>query len=337
MAIQHLPGLWFVDCLRRGGSDTGRLMRTLPEEMDQVLRSPADAPADSVNRILRACEEMTGDENFGIGMNDRISLVMYGTFGYLLLNAPTVRRLLEVTERYYPLLYRGGRFVFEPDEREGLLRYEIASPPTVSPRHLTEWSLGFFVGFLRDHFDPSWHPARVCFAHEPPRSKEALADLERRLGPRLEFHQPRSLLEFDDEILRTRRPRVDIRLMEILLGAAEHELRAIAKDESLEGHIRIRVAEQMQRGEHNATAIAESMGMSVSTLRRRLREEGKGLREIRDQVFRDLATRALVESRASISRISREMGYSEVSAFDRAFRRTTGQSPTQYRSSHGAR
>jgi AraC-like DNA-binding protein len=331
MANKDLPGLWFLETLRRGGSDTRLLMRDFPEEMYQVLHRQTEAPADSVNRILRACAEMTGDENFGIGMNDRVSLVMYGVFGYLLLNAPTVRRLLEVLDRYYPLLYRGARFTFEPGVQGGLLRYDIACVPKVSPRHLTEWSLGFLVQFVRDHFDPEWSPVRVSFAHEPPGSPDALADLHRRLGPRIEFLQPRSVMEVDESDLELYRPKVDLELLEILLAAAEEELAALARKDSLEGQVRIRIAEQMHRCERGGASIASSLGMSESTLRRHLAREGWSLRALRDEVFKDLAMRALGESTASVSRISRELGYSEVSAFDRAFRRIAGQSPTAYR------
>ncbi|WP_264000072.1 AraC family transcriptional regulator [Mycobacterium yunnanensis] len=79
--------------------------------------------------------------------------------------------------------------------------------------------------------------------------------------------------------------------------------------------------------------VAVRLSMSEQTVRRRLREEGTSLRDIRDQVLRDEAIAALTNGHETIAELADRLGFSEVSAFARAFRRWTGSPPGSYRSS----
>jgi len=76
---------------------------------------------------------------------------------------------------------------------------------------------------------------------------------------------------------------------------------------------------------------ARALKLSPRTLHRRLREEGTGFRAIKDELRRERATARLEKSRASIGDIAAELGYSEPSAFFRAFLGWTGQAPSAYR------
>ncbi len=77
--------------------------------------------------------------------------------------------------------------------------------------------------------------------------------------------------------------------------------------------------------------VAARLSISQQTLRRRLAEAGTSLREIRDQVLRDAAIMSLVDGDESIADLAARLGFSEPSAFTRAFRRWTGNPPSAYR------
>ena len=77
--------------------------------------------------------------------------------------------------------------------------------------------------------------------------------------------------------------------------------------------------------------IASTMGLTGKTLRRRLFQEGQSYRAIVDSMRRDAAVRLLDQSRLSVAEIGHRLGFSEPSAFHRAFRRSTGLTPVQYR------
>ena len=77
--------------------------------------------------------------------------------------------------------------------------------------------------------------------------------------------------------------------------------------------------------------------MSSSGLKRRLAARGLTFRALRNEVIRKVAAEALVETDAEVNAIAKKLGYSQLSAFDRAFKRMTGMSPTVFRKSQPAR
>lgn len=76
--------------------------------------------------------------------------------------------------------------------------------------------------------------------------------------------------------------------------------------------------------------LAGRLSVSPQTLRRRLAAEGTSFQQLRDQMRRDHAIAALAEGRTPIERISEQLGFSEPSAFHRAFKRWTGSTPRAY-------
>ncbi|MCB1299352.1 MAG: AraC family transcriptional regulator [Microthrixaceae bacterium] len=79
--------------------------------------------------------------------------------------------------------------------------------------------------------------------------------------------------------------------------------------------------------------LARAMAMSAPTLRRRLRDQGTSVAEMKDEIRRDMAIESLSLGEESVSDLADRLGFSEPSAFHRAFRRWTGQAPGVYRSS----
>ena len=77
--------------------------------------------------------------------------------------------------------------------------------------------------------------------------------------------------------------------------------------------------------------IAKRLNVSAQHLRRLLREEGTSFREIKEEILRDEAIASLVLGRETVEALSDRLGFSEPSAFRRAFRRWTGSPPGSYR------
>jgi len=330
MADTELPGVWLLDAFRRGGVDARRLSERAPEQVDRLLRDPAGLDPDDLNRILIECAALSGNTSFGLHMTRFVDVSMLGTFGYLLLNAPTVGGFLEIAERYYPIFYRGARLVVSTDARCVQLGYGPAQPSNLSPRHDNEWTLGFFVEFIRDRVGEDWFPIRTTFANEAPRG---LSELRRVFGGEILFNQPSTMIEFDRALLDHRINESDPRLLEILRGQAEALLGGIETPSSLESEVRLQILEQLERGAAKAAVIARRMAMSLSTFKRRLQRESLQFRALRDSVIRDVATRSLLETDLEIGDIAHKLGYSETSAFHRSFVRIVGQTPAQYRRS----
>ncbi|MEM9520720.1 MAG: helix-turn-helix domain-containing protein [Actinomycetota bacterium] len=96
-------------------------------------------------------------------------------------------------------------------------------------------------------------------------------------------------------------------------------------------HIRATAARNAARGEFDGAALAAQLGMSERTLQRRLGDHGRSVRSVIDDVRAAAAREMLVDETLSVYGIALALGYSTDSAFRRAFRRWTGQSPADYR------
>ncbi|RKZ80269.1 MAG: AraC family transcriptional regulator, partial [Gammaproteobacteria bacterium] len=84
-------------------------------------------------------------------------------------------------------------------------------------------------------------------------------------------------------------------------------------------------------GNFSDSTIAASLFMSQRTLQRRLEENNTSFKQLVNEVRQDLADTYLNDSSLTLTEISFMLGFSEMSAFSRAFKRWSGKSPTDYR------
>ena len=81
------------------------------------------------------------------------------------------------------------------------------------------------------------------------------------------------------------------------------------------------------KGEGGIEPLAKAIGTSVRTMQRRLKDAGLNYSELQNDVRKTLALNLLENQTLALAEIAFSLGYSEVSAFNHAFRRWVGQSP----------
>lgn len=84
-------------------------------------------------------------------------------------------------------------------------------------------------------------------------------------------------------------------------------------------------------GRTSSQEVAALLGISISTMKRRLDDEDTTLREVRQSLLRERAIVRLLDHSLTISQIAADLGYSDLANFSHAFRRWTGQSPSEFR------
>jgi len=92
---------------------------------------------------------------------------------------------------------------------------------------------------------------------------------------------------------------------------------------------KVQVRDALHKGIVEQGAVAEQMGVSVATLRRRLSDENTSFRDLRREVLNDAAKR-LLRSNRSIADVSEALGFSEFRSFNRAFKDWNGVTPKAY-------
>lgn len=328
MTRNEQPGAWFLDALARGGVDTQELSRRLPEQVDMALRFPTTITPAALNSILNEAASLTGDSNFGLRMVELVHTSDLGLYGYLMTSAPTVREALEVACRYYPTFYRGATIELSTVHGTASLIYRPKDAGELPNRHDNEWTLGYFVNLIRRGASADWTPTRTTFTHPAP---EDLAELNHVFGANIRFDHAIASIEFPVDVLSYSINKADPDLLRVLLRHADRLLSEIHDNETLAGKVKLLILENLGSGKSDEVRIARAFNVSVSTLKRRLNQDGCNYRKLRDDVVEEVSKMALSESQAPISEIASRVGYSELSAFDRGFVRIVGMSPMEYR------
>ena len=95
--------------------------------------------------------------------------------------------------------------------------------------------------------------------------------------------------------------------------------------------VRRAIGESVRHGEPSLSHVARRLAIGGRTLQRRLREYGADFKGLVDDTRRRFALRHLADSEITLTEVAYLLGYSEVSAFNRAFKRWTGSTPSDHR------
>ncbi|GAB3029314.1 AraC family transcriptional regulator [Mycobacterium bourgelatii] len=150
------------------------------------------------------------------------------------------------------------------------------------------------------------------------------------------FNAPRAALVFNTEALTCRFVRSHDEIDHFLHDAPKNLLGECDLHTTLTDQVRHIIEDRLGQPHCTSNEIAAHIGMSRPTLWRRLRDENTSVSQIREQVLRDAALSALARGNQTIAELSQSLGFSEPSAFTRAFRRWTGRSPRNYQPANSA-
>jgi AraC-like DNA-binding protein len=216
-------------------------------------------------------------------------------------------------------------------EGPGLARiaHEYRGVPGGAGRHAVDLALGGLVVVARQCTEARVVPVEVRFRHAPPADP---ARYERLFGTRPRYGQPADALVIEERVLDLPFARTDPGLAAVLGRHADALLAALPPlDASLTDRVRALVAEGLRGGDPQVKRIAAKLKMSERTLQRKLAAEGTTFDALVDRLREELARRYLTDERLAIAEVAFLLGYSEPSAFHRAFKRWTGTTPGELR------
>jgi AraC-like DNA-binding protein len=147
----------------------------------------------------------------------------------------------------------------------------------------------------------------------------------------LAFNRPNTFIVFEESYLGLPVVQNERSIKDFLRTAPENILLKYKNGSSLTARVRRRLRQCLPGEVPDFEGLAGELNMTPATIRRRLHEEGASYQSIKDQLRRDLAISYLSHSSRSVMDIALELGFSERSAFHRAFRKWTGASPGEFR------
>jgi AraC-like DNA-binding protein len=135
----------------------------------------------------------------------------------------------------------------------------------------------------------------------------------------------------DSELCQRPIPAADPNLFKVLKRYLESVLSETPKEDRRLEVLRRKIAEAIKDGKPNLRKVAKAMACSPRTLQRQLDICGTDFRSLLDDIRKRLALAYLKDSENTLTQIAFLLGYSEVSAFNRSFKRWTGKTPLHYR------
>jgi AraC-like DNA-binding protein len=305
----------------------------------RVLRAAGLRPADladpdiflDLERIVLlqdAAAREAGDPAFGLHLGAAFDLGALGALSYAVLNAPRVRAALRNLERYARAHMQDAPVAFTAAGGLAVLSYRPEGLDPEAARHHVESTAVIGHRILRRLAGAAWRAREVRFRHGPPADSR---EHERIFEAPVRFSQAENALVFDEVVLAARVRGADPWLLPIV---EEHLRQQIADPQpapTWPHAVRDLVARSVAEGQATLRAISQGLGLSVRTFQRRLAEHGLVFKQVVDEVRHELALRYLGDPEATLTDVALRLGYSELSAFDRAFRRWTGCSPLEHR------
>lgn len=284
--------------------------------------------AGHVVRLWEFLPAALGDESFGLSLAALAAGAPLSVGWWVVWSSPTLRDGLAQAIRYQRLLHDQAQSELIWTPSEGVYRHQVGALPERAPRHAIEFGFATFARFARRATGKPIVPSRVSFQHAAP------ADLTQHravFGANLEFRRDVDELAYDLETLALPLLTADASLQEVVEAHAKHLLAKFPDQHGFDARLRGIIFEQLRQGELSLERVATRLGTPPRTLQRRLKAEGTSFVAVVDSLRRGLAERYLRDPQLSIQEAAFLLGFSDVSAFHRAFVRWTGVTPRRFK------
>jgi AraC-like DNA-binding protein len=329
------PTVWsraaaqFVVRAVHSGIDRVRLLAHA-ELRDGDLDDPdARIPLANLYALLEGMERLSGDPFVHLRVTRAIEFAALDALAFVVMTSPTFGAGIRAMLRYQRLWSDGEYYELEPRGEWAVIVYHPWGPPRRAHALMAEMFAVDVVVNAAAMTGAPFDGPRVLLACPPPADRaehRALLD-----GVVAEFDRPRSEVWFRaGDLERPMAPAGQQAVCAFFERHLEERVRSLPSA-SVAGRAR----DVLMRGaepELSVASLARRLRMSPRTLQRRLAEERTSVRELNDEARRARAI-PLIEGGHAIAEVAQLLGFTEASAFHRAFRRWTGRTPESFRRS----
>jgi AraC-like DNA-binding protein len=312
----------FLNVLRKNPHMAGRMLKVL-EGLDPDER----VPIFTAHQMLERAEAMTADPALGLKASLELGPGDLGAVDYALSSAATVEQSLEIATRYARLI--NDAMVFSREIIDGRVFVRLANL-LVLPRSASEFQLSAVLAMRKTVWPEELSSdLDVWLMGAQPADTSAYSSA---FAPaRIHFASSFSGFSFDARHLNAPLRATDPKLHEVMRKHMELVLGTLPQLQSYTERVRSLLIRELSGGNATAVHLARLMHTSLSTLGRRLEAEGTTFSAILEDLRRRLALGYLASRQLSVPEVALLTGFSQATAFHRAFRRWTGKTPLQYR------
>lgn len=250
-----------------------------------------------------------------------------GVFGYLSASSDTLGNALKNFERFQRLAYEGNPGEFIVDGQSLKLRW--GTELGIANRLVNDTALAVLITFLRKATGISdLTPTIVHSIYDAPNDIQLYSEF---FGVTPTFNAPFTEMQFPLEYLNTALPANDMGLQRLLESQAQQLLSNLPSQDQFLPQLADVILKSLHVGQPTVEFAAAHLCMSERTLHRRLADRGFTFQQQLLAIRKKLVLQYLQDSNLSLTSIALLLGYSEQSAFSRAFRLWFANSPNTYR------
>lgn len=302
---------------------------------DHSCIAPADlddpdarVPMAQYVAAMQAAKTQGGAAAFALDLGAAQDFREFSVVGLICYSAATMGEALGELNRFgrlvadVDLALAGGRFEVTP-RADGLWLMDRRADPAAFPE-LTEATWSRFIAETRRHFPDAPFALEVHVPHAAPAHAE---DYLRVLGVPTTFGSELNGIRIDPSWLSIPLHNPSRYAFGVLSERASQLLAGLETARTVRGRVEALLIPILHRGDVGMVEVARQLGMSRATLYRRLAEEGARFDAVVDDLRHRMALHYLHGQKVSVNETAYLVGFSEPSAFSRAFKRWTGSSP----------
>ncbi|BDA70555.1 transcriptional regulator, AraC family [Calothrix sp. PCC 7716] len=316
------------------GIDTNRLCAAAGID-PSLLTMPDSYVSGETNLALwHEVVKQTGDADIGLHMGEKFNLSVIGIVGYVLFNCQTFGQVLDKLSRYMCLFSQGVSMHYNVSRGQVVCEWEIVNHLknylVEEPRQPIEASFSALLTAAKTLTGKSLCPREVWFQYNSP---DNISEHQRIFEAPVYFSQSKNQLVFDAACLEWSVVSANPSLLLAFEQHAQAMLFALSNENTYSYQVVREITNHLKGEVPSIELIARSLTISVRNLQRELQTEGTSYQQLLDNTRKELALRYLKKPDTSIHDVAFLLGFSEPSAFHRAFKRWTGQTPRAYFSS----
>lgn len=314
-----------VGWIERNHGDVDRIFGHAGIAPDMAGSPTLALSLNSFCRLFEHGARLTHNDNFGLWYGNQFEPRDLGLWGYGTVSAPNVGAALDTMIALFPYHQQSSSMQLVRDPC-GLMRleYRVEAPEIVERRQDAELTLGNVLNFIREGMGASWAPEEVHFEHPKP---DGWREHERAFSAPAFFSQRTNAILFKAGIMSTPMPAADPRLQAAMHLCMAKLWQGESRSTGISDRVKVAVRARLPDGSPELDDVAAELRLSAQLIQRELHHDGLSFKTLVEQTRRDLAVSYLRQGQLSFSDIALLLGYSELSAFSRAVRRWTGESP----------
>jgi AraC-like DNA-binding protein len=294
----------------------------------ELLKRPnARLPTEACNAVWLRASNQIEDPCFGVKYGPYWHPSMFGPLGYAWLASTSLRKALNRLAKYTDLvLERGAVEIINLENGDASITLSYLGSAFTLPA-LADSLLSLVMHLCRINYEGELNPKTVTLFHSAPPDPGAYFNY---FSCPVEFDAEHDSIILAKTVLDEQLPGGNSRLASI----NEHEaVRYLAQldNSRIVDRVQAAIIEQLSGGGVTSESVAQALHVSNRTLNRQLQKESTTFRDLFQRTRCKLADAYLADDYYSITEIAFMLGFSEQSAFTRAYRRWTGKVPSDVR------